>query len=60
MISCSNYLIQRWRFRVDRLNVAIDHLSIEINAAADLATEYWLTVPGTVEGIQKTAFWSQN
>lgn len=56
MISWSNYLIQRWRFRVDRLNVAIDHLSIEINAAADLATEYWLTVPGTVEGIRKTAF----
>jgi hypothetical protein len=56
MIMWSNYVIQRWRFRVDRLNVAIDHLSIEINGAADLATEYWLTVPGTAEGVRKIAF----
>jgi hypothetical protein len=44
-ISWSNFAIQRWRFRVDRLNVAIDHLSVEVNAAADLATEYWLIDP---------------
>ena len=42
VVSWANFAIQRWRFRVDRLNVAIDHLSVEINSTADLATEYWL------------------
>jgi hypothetical protein len=53
LVSWSNFTIQKWRFRVDRLNVAIDHLSTEVNAAADLASEYWLIVPADAENIRR-------
>jgi hypothetical protein len=53
LVSWSNFTIQKWRFRVDRLNVAIDHLSTEVNAAADLACEYWLTMPADAENVRR-------
>jgi hypothetical protein len=56
LVSYSNFAIQRWRFQVDRLNVAMDHLSVEVNAAADLASEYWLTGPPALESISRIAF----
>lgn len=40
--SYANYRTQRWRARIDRLGTAIDNLCLEINAAADIATKYWL------------------
>jgi hypothetical protein len=42
LIASANYAVQRWRYRLDRLSVAADHISTEVNAAADLSTEYWL------------------
>lgn len=41
IVSVSNYAVQRWRYRADRLNVSIDLLCTEINAAARSAAEYW-------------------
>ena len=42
IVSLANFLVQRWRYRIDRLSVAADHICTEINLAADLSTEYWL------------------
>ena len=38
---------------MDRLNVAIDHLSTEVNVAADLVCEYWLTTPADAENVRR-------
>ncbi len=40
--SYANYKVQRWRYRSDRLDNAINTLCSVINEAADQATEYWL------------------
>jgi hypothetical protein len=45
MVAVANAAVQRWRHRVDRLGASVDHFCSEINAAADLATEYWLIPP---------------
>src|SRR5438309_788599 len=42
VVAFANYLVQRWRYRIDRLSTAVDHLCVEINDAADRATSYWL------------------
>jgi hypothetical protein len=42
IVTAGNTAVQRWRYRVDRLASSIDLLCSEINAAADLATDYWL------------------
>lgn len=41
-VALANYLIQRWRYRIDRISEAVDHLCTEINLAADASTRYWL------------------
>ncbi|WP_026381585.1 hypothetical protein [Afifella pfennigii] len=46
IVAVANYLVQRWRYRIDRLSAAIDHLCGEINEVADLATSYWLLDAG--------------
>ncbi len=45
MVAIANYLVQRWRYSVDRLASLTDHFCKEVNSAADLATEYWLLNP---------------
>jgi hypothetical protein len=41
-VAGANYAVQRWRYRIDRVGVAIDHICTEINLAADVSTRYWL------------------
>jgi hypothetical protein len=41
-VAVANYAIQRWRYRIDRISAAVDHLCGEINLAADASTRYWL------------------
>jgi hypothetical protein len=43
VVAFANVAVQKWRYRADRLGASIEELCTEINAAADLATEYWLT-----------------
>jgi hypothetical protein len=43
IVASVNAAVQRWRHRVDRLGASVEELCKEINAAADLATAYWLT-----------------
>ena len=43
VVAFANVAVQKWRYRADRLSANIEELCAEINAAADLATEYWLT-----------------
>lgn len=45
LVAAANTWIQRWRHKVDRLNASVELFCTEINDAADLATEYWLTEP---------------
>ena len=54
LVAGANYAVQRWRYRVDRLAVAADHLCSEINAAADLSTDYWLLDAGLAENYRET------
>jgi hypothetical protein len=42
IVSFANYVVQRWRYGIDRLSTAIDYFCTEVNSAADLATQYWL------------------
>ena len=42
LVAGANFFVQRWRYRIDRLSLAVDHLCSEVNSAADLATNYWL------------------
>jgi hypothetical protein len=41
VVALVNYWVQRWRYRVDRLAINIDGLCSEVNAAADLCSDYW-------------------
>lgn len=43
VVAFANVAVQKWRYRADRLGASIEELCKEVNAAADLATEYWLT-----------------
>ena len=43
IVAAANATVQRWRHRVDRLGAAVEQLCNEINNAADLSTDYWLT-----------------
>jgi hypothetical protein len=43
IVASANATVQRWRHRVDRLGAAVEQPCNEINNAADLATDYWLT-----------------
>jgi hypothetical protein len=45
IVAIANAAVQRWRHRVDRLGASVELFCVEINAAADLATKYWLTEP---------------
>ena len=42
LVAVANYAIQRWRYRIDRISAAVDHLCGEINSAANSSTRYWL------------------
>ena len=42
LVATANFLVQRWRYRIDRLSTAVDQLCAEVTLAADLATNYWL------------------
>lgn len=42
LVAFANYLVQRWRYRLDRISNSVDHLCEEINDVADLSTQYWL------------------
>jgi hypothetical protein len=42
LVACANYLVQRWRYRLDRISNSVDHFCEEINETADLSTSYWL------------------
>jgi hypothetical protein len=42
LVALANYLVQRWRYRLDRIATSVDHLCEEINQVADLSTDYWL------------------
>lgn len=42
LVAIANYLVQRWRYRLDRVSNSVDHLCEEINEVADLSTQYWL------------------
>lgn len=41
IVSASNYAVQRWRYRADRLTISADQLCNEINSAARQAADYW-------------------
>lgn len=41
IVSLSNYGVQRWRYRADRLIISADQLCNEINLAARHASDYW-------------------
>jgi hypothetical protein len=41
-VAFGNFLVQRWRHLIDRIGLSVDHLCIELNSTADLATRYWL------------------
>ena len=42
IVAIANYLVQRWRYQLDRLASAVDNLCKEINETSNLATDYWL------------------
>src|SRR3546814_1966538 len=42
LVAGANFFVQRWRYKIDRLSAAVGELSLEVNAAADIATHYWL------------------
>jgi hypothetical protein len=42
IVAISAFLVQKWRYRADRLAAGVDTLCIEINDAADVGTTYWL------------------
>jgi hypothetical protein len=42
LVAAANYLVQRWRYRLDRIAISVDHLCEEVNGVADLSTDYWL------------------
>jgi hypothetical protein len=42
IVAVANFMVQRWRYRLDRLGTAVDKLCEEIRLAADLAAGYWL------------------
>jgi hypothetical protein len=42
IVAVANFAVQRWRYRLDRLGGAIDHLCAELNSAAELSSTYWL------------------
>ena len=42
MVAVANYLVQRWRYNIDRLGASIEYLCTQINEAADTATSYWV------------------
>lgn len=42
LVAIANYLVQRWRYRIDRISNSVDHFCDELNSAADLGTQYWL------------------
>ncbi|WP_316181882.1 MULTISPECIES: hypothetical protein [unclassified Bradyrhizobium] len=42
LVAIANYLVQRWRYRLDRLSNSVDHFCQEINDVADLSSMYWL------------------
>lgn len=42
LVAFVNYLVQRWRYRLDRISNSVDHFCEQINAVADLSTTYWL------------------
>lgn len=46
IVAVANYLVQRWRYRLDRLGLAVDNLCKEINDLSDIATGYWLLDAG--------------
>lgn len=42
LVAVTNYLVQRWRYRIDRISDSVDHFCEQVNSAADLGTKYWL------------------
>jgi hypothetical protein len=42
LVAFGNFMVQRWRYRIDRTGISVDHLCAELNSAADLAATYWL------------------
>lgn len=42
LVAIANYLVQRWRYRLDRISNSVDHFCAELNEIADLSTRYWL------------------
>jgi hypothetical protein len=42
LVAVANYLVQRWRYRLDRISNSVDHFCDEVNNIADLSTRYWL------------------
>ncbi len=41
-VSAVNYVIQRWRYRIDRLSAAVDAFCAETNLTTDFASSYWM------------------
>lgn len=42
IVAVANFLVQKWRYHLDRLSAAVDNLCHEVNNAGDIATRYWL------------------
>lgn len=53
LVAAANYAVQRWRYRIDRLSVAIDQLCGEINSAADSSTRHWLLDTSQNDDVKK-------
>jgi hypothetical protein len=42
LVAVANFLVQRWRYRLDRISNSVDHFCEQVNDIADLSTRYWL------------------
>ena len=42
LVAVANYLVQRWRYKLDRVSNSVDQFCDEVNEVADLSTVYWL------------------
>jgi hypothetical protein len=42
LVAVANFLVQRWRYKLDRISNSIDHFCDQVNDVADLSTRYWL------------------
>lgn len=53
IVAIANYLVQRWRYRIDHISSAVHRVTLVVREGAELATRYWL-LDGTQLGERTT------